>query len=147
MRIVLGSDHAGYDLKLAIIAHLRTTGHSVTDVGTSGTSSCDYPDYAAPACRAVIAGEADRAILVCGSGIGISIAANKVPGIRCAVVYNREVARLAKEHNDAQAIALGARFIAVDEAIAMVDAWLGATFEARHQRRIDKITALEPRAC
>lgn len=147
MRISLGSDHAGFAHKTAIAAHLRAAGHTVTDVGTTDLSSCDYPDFAAPACRAVTAGEADRAILVCGTGIGISIAANKIPGIRCAVVYNVETARLAKEHNDAQAIAIGARFFPVAEALAMIDAWLIATFEARHQRRIDKILALENDPC
>lgn len=147
MRITLGSDHAGFAHKTAIAAHLRAAGHTVIDVGTSDASSCDYPDYAAPACRAVIAGEADRAVLVCGTGIGISIAANKIRGIRCAVVYNRETAVLAKEHNNAQAIAIGARFIPLDLAVAMIDAWLGATFVERHQPRLAKIHALESDPC
>jgi ribose 5-phosphate isomerase B len=147
MRIVLGSDHAGYGLKQVLATHLQQAGHVVADVGTADTSSCDYPDFAAPACRRVLAGQADRAILVCGSGIGISISANKIPGMRCALVYNRDTARLAKEHNDAQAIALGARFIPAADALAMVDTYLGATFEARHQRRIDKIRALEHPTC
>jgi len=147
MKIALGSDHAGFDLKQALKIHLEGQGHVVTDVGTHTTASCDYPDFAQAACQAVLAGTAERAILVCGTGIGISIAANKVPGIRCAVVYTPEVARLAREHNDAHAIAIGARFIAVHVAQTMVDAFLTATFEIRHQRRLDKIHAAEKPSC
>src|SRR4051812_24674522 len=101
MTLALGSDHAGLAHKLAIKAHLEAAGHAVLDVGTHTAASCDYPDYAQAACREVLEGRATSAILVCGTGIGISIAANKLPGIRCAVVYATEVARLAREHNDA----------------------------------------------
>jgi ribose 5-phosphate isomerase B len=147
MRLALGSDHAGFERKQEIAEHLRSAGHTVIDVGPNDTTSVDYPDYAKDACTKVISREADGAVLICGSGIGISIAANKVDGIRCAVVYNTDTARLAREHNNAQAIAIGARFFTTAEANAMVDAWLGATFETRHQRRIDKIHALEKPAC
>jgi ribose 5-phosphate isomerase B len=147
LRIAIACDHAALEHKLAIRAHLEAQGHQVADFGTDSTASCDYPDHAAPACAAVVEGRAERAVLVCGSGIGISIAANKVRGIRCALAYNVETARLAAEHNDAQALALGARFIPLPTALAMVDAWLAARFETRHQRRLDKITALEQRPC
>ena len=147
MKIALGSDHAGFELKQALKTHLEGQGHNVLDVGTHSTASCDYPDFAQAACQAVLAGTAERAVLVCGTGIGISIAANKLPGIRCAVVYNAEVARLAREHNNAHAIAIGARFIGIPYAQTMVDAFLTATFEVRHQRRLDKIHAVEKPSC
>ena len=143
MRLAVACDHAALDHKRAIIAHLRAQGHAVEDFGADTPASCDYPDYAAPACQAVAAGRAERAVLICGSGIGVSIVANKVPGIRCGLAHSVETARLAREHNDAQALAMGARFVDVPTALAMVDAWLGATFEPRHQRRLDKIAACE----
>lgn len=147
MRIALGSDHAGFDYKNALGQHLQAAGHTVTDFGTTSTTSCDYPDYAEAASRAVTSGAADGAVLVCGSGIGISIAANKVDGMRCALVHNVDVARLSKEHNNANGIAIGARFVDLPTAVAMVDTWLSSTFEPRHQRRIDKIHALEQPTC
>lgn len=147
MKIAIGNDHAGFELKQAIKNQLCGQGHAVLDVGTDSTASCDYPDYAQAACKAVLAGQAERAVLICGTGIGIAIAANKVPGIRCAVVYTPEVARLAREHNNAQAIAIGARFITAHVALSMIDAFLTATFETRHQRRIDKIHAVEKPSC
>ncbi len=147
MIIALGSDHAGFDHKQAIKAHLGSQGHEALDVGTHSTASCDYPDFAQAACKAVLEGRAERAVLVCGTGIGISIAANKVQGIRCGLAYSPEVARLAREHNDAQAIAIGARFTPLPTALAMVDAYLNATFEVRHQRRLDKIHAVEKSSC
>lgn len=147
MRIALAGDHAALEHKQALRLHLEAQGHEVVDYGTHTSASCDYPDYAAPACRAVLAGQHDRAVLVCGSGIGISIAANKIAGFRCALAYNVETARLAGEHNAAHGLALGARFITVADATAMVDAFLAARFEERHQRRLDKIHALEKPAC
>ncbi len=143
LRIAIACDHAAVDHKRAIRAHLEREGHVVTDFGTDGPASCDYPDHAGPACQALVDGKVDRAVLVCGSGIGVSITANKFPGVRCALAYNVETARLATEHNNAQALAIGARFVDVATALAMVDAWLGARFEARHQRRLDKIGAIE----
>lgn len=143
MRIAIAGDHASPQLKAAIAAHLRVAGHEVTDFGTHTEASCDYPDLVTAPCRAVLEGRADRAVLICGTGIGISIAANKVKGIRCALVHNAETARLAREHNDAHALALGARVLEVPTAIRLVDIFLNAVFETRHQRRLDKITALE----
>lgn len=145
MRIAVASDHAGLAHRRAIAAHLAGLGHQVDDFGTATEASCDYPDFAAPACRAVMAGQDQRAVLVCGTGIGVSIVANKVPGLRCALVHSVDTARLAKEHNDAQAIAMGARVVDIPTALAMVDAWLGAAFEPRHQRRLDKIAGVEQR--
>jgi ribose 5-phosphate isomerase B len=143
MRIAVASDHAALAHKRAIIAHLAGLGHQVEDFGTGSEASCDYPDYAGPACESVAKGSNGAAVLVCGSGIGVSIVANKVPGIRCGLAHSVETARLAKEHNNAQALALGARIVDVPTALAMVDAWLNASFEARHQRRLDKIAARE----
>jgi ribose 5-phosphate isomerase B len=143
MRIAVASDHAGFAHKSAILAHLAGQGQATLDLGTDSERSCDYPDFAASAARALLAGEAGAAVLVCGTGIGISIAANKVAGLRCALVHNLDTARLAREHNDAQAIAMGARVVDIPTALALVDCWLAARFEPRHQRRLDKIAALE----
>lgn len=143
MRLVIGSDHAGFELKQELIGYLKAAGHELVDVGTHQNVSCDYPDYAVAACAEVTAGRAERGVLVCGTGIGISITANKVHGIRCALVHNALTARLAWEHNHAQMIAMGARVIDTATAQACLDAWLGAVFEERHQRRIDKIHAAE----
>lgn len=141
MRIAVACDHSALAHKRAIIAHLIGLGHQVEDFGTDSEASCDYPDFAGPACESVAKGANGAAIVVCGSGIGVSIVANKVPGIRCALAHSVDTARLAKEHNNAQALALGARIVTIDTALAMVDAWLNATFENRHQRRLDKIAA------
>lgn len=143
MRIAVASDHAGFAHKFAILAHLALRGRATVDCGTASTASCDYPDFAAAAGQALRTGGADAAVLVCGTGIGISIAANKIPGLRCALVHNLDTARLAREHNDAQAIALGARVVDIPTALALVDCWLAARFNARHQARLDKIHALE----
>jgi ribose 5-phosphate isomerase B len=142
MRIAIASDHAAVEHKRAIAEHLRGLGHEVDDFGTDATASCDYPDFVGPACRAVSDGRDERAVVLCGSGIGASIVANKFPGLRCGLAYNLETARLAREHNNAQVLALGARYCDAAAAIAMVDAWLNASFEPRHQRRLDKIDAL-----
>jgi len=147
MRLVVGSDHAGIELKAAVADHLRAAGHDVTDLGTHDGSSVDYPDYGAAVGRAVVGGEADLGVAVCGSGIGIGIAANKVPGVRAATVHDVTSARLAREHNDANVLCLGQRLTGVQVALDAVDAWLAATFGAgRHQGRIDKINALEQSA-
>jgi ribose 5-phosphate isomerase B len=143
MPIAVASDHAGFAHKVAILAHLAGHGRPALDLGTDSQRSCDYPDFAAAAAHAVLSGKAAAAVLVCGTGIGISIAANKVPGLRCALVHNLDTARLAREHNDAQAIAMGARVVDIPTALALVDCWLEARFEPRHQHRIDKIAALE----
>ncbi len=144
MRLVVGSDHAGIELKAALAEHLLAAGHDVTDLGTHDASSVDYPDYGAAVGRAVVGGEADLGVAVCGSGIGIAIAANKVPGVRAATVHDATSARLAREHNDANVLCLGQRLTGVQVALDAVDAWLAAGFGGgRHQGRVDKISALE----
>lgn len=142
MRIAVGSDHAGLDLKRAIVAHLLTLDHDVVDVGTHDKSSCDYPLFAKAAAGQVMAGEVERAILVCGTGQGMAMTANKVPGVRAAVVADAFSARMASLHNDARVLCLGERVVGQGVALACVDAWLGAAFEGgRHQRRVDLMTS------
>ncbi len=141
MRIALSADHAGYDMKDQLATWLRETGHEVIDLGTNGPESVDYPDYGARLGRAVASGDADRGIAICGSGIGIAIAANRNPGCRCALVNEPLSAALARTHNDANAIALGARLIGLDMAKACVTAFLATEFEGgRHQRRVDMLS-------
>ena len=141
MRIALSADHAGYDLKDVLAAWLRAAGHEVLDLGTNGPESVDYPDFGARLGRAVASGDATRGIAICGSGIGIAIAANRNPGCRCAQVNEPLSASLARTHNDANAIALGARLIGVDMAKACVTAFLTTEFEGgRHQRRVDMLS-------
>ncbi|MCS6969494.1 MAG: RpiB/LacA/LacB family sugar-phosphate isomerase [Planctomycetota bacterium] len=149
MRIVIAGDHASPALKRTLAEHLRARGHEVRDLGTDDETSVDYPDYAAAACREVLAGRAERAVLICGTGIGIGIAANKIPGIRCAIAHSPETGRLAWEHNQAQALALGARVLDPETAKATVDAWLAARADEgeRHRQRLAKIAALEQRPC
>ncbi len=143
MRIAIAGDHAAVGHTRALVAHLTQAGHAVIDFGTASEASCDYPDVAAPACRAVIDGAAERAVLICGTGIGVSIVANKFPGLRCGLAHTVDTARLAREHNQAQALALGARCVDVSTMLAMVDAWLAAVYQPRHQPRLDKIQAIE----
>jgi len=141
MRIALSADHAGYDMKDQLATWLRETGHEVIDLVTNGPESVDYPDYGARLGRAVASGDADRGIAICGSGIGIAIAANRNPGCRCAQVNEPLSAALARTHNDANAIALGARLIGLDMAKACVTAFLTTDFEGgRHQRRVDMLS-------
>jgi ribose 5-phosphate isomerase B len=144
MRIVLGADHAGYLLKDAVKQHLAARGIEVLDVGTEGPASVDYPDFAHKACEQVLEGKADLAVLVCGTGIGMSLTANKIHGIRAAVGNTEFEARLAREHNNANVLALGARVIDGPAACRSVDAWLDAAFAGgRHQQRLDKVAAIE----
>jgi ribose 5-phosphate isomerase B len=144
VRIAIGSDHAGYQLKEAIKARLLASGTEVDDVGTTSEASVDYPDYAADVARRVAAGASDRGILICGTGIGMAMAANKVNGIRAASVIDLESARLGREHNDANVLALGARITATELALDIVQTFLDTPFAGgRHQRRIDKVMALE----
>ena len=141
MRIALSADHAGYELKDLLAAWLRDIGHEVLDLGTNGPDSVDYPEYGARLGRAIAAGDAERGIAICGSGIGIAIAANRNPGCRCAQVNEPLSAALARSHNDANAIALGARLIGPDMAKACVTAFLSTEFEGgRHQRRVDMLS-------
>jgi ribose 5-phosphate isomerase B len=140
MRIALAADHAGYALKDELGAWLTETGHEVIDLGTSSADSVDYPDFGARLADAVASGDADRGIAVCGSGIGISIAANRNPGCRCALVSEPLSATFARTHNDANAIALGSRLIGPEMAKACVTAFLETGFEGgRHQRRVDML--------
>ena len=143
MRIALSADHAGFDLKDLLAAWLTETGHEVIDLGTNSADSVDYPDYGARLARAVADGEADRGIAVCGSGIGISIAINRNPACRCARVDDPLSAQLAREHNDANVLALGARLIGGDMARACVAAFLDTPFAGgRHQRRVDQLSTI-----
>lgn len=147
MRVAVGADHAGVDLKDAIKRRLEQRGVLVHDVGTHGAASVDYPDYAAQVAEAVSHGQADRGILVCGSGVGMAIAANKVAGIRASVITDVAASTLAREHNDLNVLTLGARRTAVDEAERIVDAFLDTPFAGgRHSARVDKITALDVKA-
>lgn len=144
MRVALGADHAGVHLKDAVRSLLDARGIEVLDVGTVGDTSVDYPDYAAQVGRAVAAGTVDRGILACGTGLGMAIAANKIAGVRAAPVVDLESARLSREHNDANVLALGARVTTADMALQIVAAFLDTPFAGgRHQRRLDKIVALE----
>ncbi len=144
MRIALGSDHAGVELKALIIRELDDREFDYHDFGPSTDSPVDYPDYAARVAESVSSGQFDRGILICGTGVGMAIAANKVPGIRAAQVTNSDGARLSREHNNANVLTLGARTTPVIEALKIVDAFLETPFSGgRHQRRIDKIMALE----
>lgn len=144
MRISIGSDHAGFDLKEKLETYLVDSGHSVVDVGTHSAESVDYPGFAAAVGRAVASGEADSGVLVCGSGVGVAIAANKIDGVRAANVVDPETARMSRMHNDANVVTVGARSISEDVAREIVDAFLSAEFEGgRHQRRVDAISALE----
>lgn len=141
MKIAIGSDHAGFERKQVVLAFLQEKGIEVKDFGCYSTDSVDYPDFAHPVALAVEREEVDKGILLCGSGNGISIAANKHAGIRAALSWNKEIASLARQHNDANILALPARFISDNEAIDIVDTFLNTTFEGgRHQNRIDKIT-------
>ncbi len=142
-RLVVGSDHAAVSLRQAIAAHLRQRGLEATEIGPAPGERCDYPDHASTVARAVAAGEYDRGLLVCGTGIGMSIAANKVAGIRAALVHDPFTAQMAAMHNDANVLCLGGRLLAESYALDLVDAWLDTEFEVRHQARLDKISALE----
>lgn len=145
MRVVIGSDHAGFQLKEELVIHLETGGHNVIDVGTDSTEAVDYPDYAAEVARAVVVGTAERGIIVCGSGAGASIAANKITGARSAVVHDHYTASQAVEHDDMNVLAVGARVIGAATATDIVDAFLAASFsgEERHTRRLRKVVELD----
>ncbi len=144
MRIALGSDHAGYDLKALVADHLSDLGHDVDDLGAAdATTSVDYPDFGAAVGRAVVSGSADLGVAICGTGIGISIAANKVPGVRAALVHDVTTATLAKQHNDANVLCLGARVTGTVTALGALDAFLAASAESRHAARLHKIAVLD----
>ena len=145
MKIALACDHGGLELKLAIKQHLETGGFETEDFGTHTTDSCDYPDYAAPAARAVAEGRCDRGVLVCTTGVGMSVTANKIPGIRCALLSDLMSARLTREHNDSNIVALGQGVVGEKLALEIVDTFLATPFSngERHIRRLAKLAALE----
>ena len=145
MKIAIGCDHGALDLKNAMIAHLEKQGHEVVNFGTDTLDSCDYPDFAAPAAKAVASGQCDKGIVLCTTGIGVSITCNKVNGIRCALLSDVMSARMTREHNDTNMMAIGAGVVGQMLALEIADTWLGTEFspQERHQRRIDKVMALE----
>ena len=144
MRIALGSDHAGFELKGILIEHLSSQGHEITDLGTDSTESVDYPSYCAAVGRAVVAGEADWGIVLGGSGQGEQLAANKVRGVRAALCNCMFTAGVARSHNDANVLSMGARVVGVGLALEIVDIFANTEFEGgRHQRRVDQVMALE----
>jgi ribose 5-phosphate isomerase B len=145
MKIAIACDHGALDMKNMLVSYLKDQGHEVADFGTHTTASCDYPEFAAAAARSVAAGECERGIVLCTTGIGVSITANKVKGIRCALLSDVVSARLTREHNDTNMMAMGAGIVGDILARQIVDIWLGTEFSGgeRHQRRIDKMMALE----
>jgi RpiB/LacA/LacB family sugar-phosphate isomerase len=144
MRIALGSDHAGYDLKTLLKSSLESWGHDVVDLGTNSASEpVDYPDFGAAVGRAVVSGESELGVAVCGSGIGIAMAANKVPGVRAAVVHDVTSGHLAREHNHANVLCMGGRLIGSIVAVETLAAWLTAQPESRHGARIEKLRLLD----
>jgi len=145
MKIAIACDHGALDLKNAVIAHLEKKGYEVVNFGTDTLDSCDYPDYVAPAARAVASGECDRGIALCTTGIGVSIAANKIKGIRCALLSDVMSARMTRDHNDTNMMAMGAGVVGQMLALEIVDTWLETPFSngPRHARRIEKIAQLE----
>ncbi len=149
MKIALACDHGGLALKREVVKYLEQNGYEAVDFGTDTFDSCDYPDFALRAAEAVAHGECERGIFVCTTGIGISIVANKVPGIRCALCTDPYLAKMTREHNDANVLAMGGGFIGVNLALETVKTFLTTAFsgEAKHQRRIDKITAIEKKYC
>ena len=145
MKIAIGCDHGALALKNTVVAHLTKKGFEVKDFGTYTPDSCDYPDFAAAAAKAVANGECDKGIVLCTTGIGVSITANKIDGIRCALLSDVMSARMTREHNDTNVMAIGAGVVGQMLALEIIDTWLGTEFsgEPRHQRRIDKVMALE----
>ncbi len=147
MKIAIGNDHAAVEMKNALIPYLESKGHTVINFGTDSEESCDYPEYGEKVALAVKEKQADCGVLICGTGVGISLAANKVPGIRAAVCSEPTTARLVKAHNDANIIAFGARIVGLETAKDILDAYLSSEFEGdknpRHKKRVDMITELE----
>lgn len=148
MRIAVGADHAGFDLKQIIAADLRQRGHEVIDKGTDSTEAVDYPDITEAVCKAVIDGQAERGLVICGSGVGASVSANKIAGIRAGLCHDTYSAHQGVEHDDMNVLVLGARVVGVELARELVDSFLEAKFsgEERHRRRVEKIKALERRS-
>ncbi|MBK9170726.1 MAG: ribose 5-phosphate isomerase B [Bryobacterales bacterium] len=147
MRIAAGSDHAGYVLKQEMVEHLRRTGHEVLDLGTDGAAPADYPDYAEAVGLAIREGRAERGLLICGSGVGVSVAANKIPGIRAGLCHDSYSARQGVEHDDMNVLVLGARIVGSELARDVIDRFVAARYSAedRHARRLAKVNAIEAR--
>ncbi|HDZ86502.1 hypothetical protein LCGC14_1041990 [marine sediment metagenome] len=144
MKISIGADHAGFTLKQVIGEWLKEKGHEVVDKGPESTKSVDYPDFALAVAGDVANNESEKGILVCGSGVGVTIVANKVKGIRAANCYNEEIAALSRAHNDANVLTIGARFVEAEKALQIVEVWLDQEFEGeRHQKRLEKIANIE----
>jgi ribose 5-phosphate isomerase B len=144
MKIAIGSDHVGYGMKIEIIEYLKEKGIEVKDFGPYGTDRVDYPDYSVKVANAVVSGEYDKGILICGTGVGISIAANKVDGIRAVACSEPYSALLSRQHNDTNVLAFGARVIGIETAKMIVECWLSGVYEGgRHQNRVDKIAKIE----
>ena len=145
MKISVGCDHGALNLKNKVVEHLKKNGHEVMDFGTHTAASCDYPEFAAAAAKAVASGECEKGIVLCTTGIGVSIAANKVDGIRCALLHETWSAKMTRLHNDTNMMAMGAGVVGENLALEIVDTWLGTEFsgDERHQRRIDKMMAIE----
>ena len=145
MKISIGCDHGAIDLKNKVVSHLEAKGYEVKDFGTYTKDSCDYPEFAAAAAKAVASGECEKGIVLCTTGIGVSISANKVDGIRCALLSDLKSAEMTRLHNDTNMMALGAGIVGENLALEIVDTWLTTEFsgDERHQRRIDKVMALE----
>ena len=144
MRIGIGNDHSGVEMKREIVKFLQEQGHEVVNYGTDESARCDYPIYGEKVGRAVASGEVDRGILICGTGLGISLAANKVRGVRAVVCSEPCTARLSRQHNDANVLAFGARIIGIEMAKMIVETWLSTEFEGgRHQRRVDMVMEIE----
>ena len=145
MKIAIGCDHGAFDLKELVKSHLEQKGYEVQDFGTYSTASCDYPEFAGAAAKAVASGECDKGIVLCTTGIGVSISANKVKGVRCALLSDVWSAKMTRLHNDTNMMAMGAGIVGPNLAKEIVDTWLTTEFsgDERHQRRIDKVMALE----
>ena len=145
MKLAIGCDHGALNLKNRLVAHLENKGYEVLDFGTHTADSCDYPEFAAAAARAVASGECEKGIVLCTTGIGVSISANKIDGIRCALLSDVWSAKMTRLHNDTNMMAIGAGVVGENLALEIVDTWVGTEFsgEERHQRRIDKLMALE----
>ncbi len=149
MKIAIGCDHGALALKNKLVSHLEAKGYTVVDFGTYTPDSCDYPDFASAAAKAVASGACDKGIVLCTTGIGVSITANKVRGIRCALLSDVWSAKMTRLHNDTNMMAMGAGVVGENLALEIADTWLSTEFsgEARHQRRIDKVMALEKEGC
>ena len=148
MKIAVACDHGGLNLKNEVIKYLQDNGYEYVDFCTNTTESCDYPDFALPAAEAVASGKCDKGIIICSTGIGVSIVANKVPGVRCAHCHDSYCAEFTRRHNDANVLAMGEKVVGTGYALKIAEAFLTTEFEGgRHQRRVDKITAIEKKYC